>query len=168
MEKSVFAKTFHILLGSVISREAGLFSMVKRIVPTTTNVHITPYCGGFLAILQIDKRNEGEPQNAIMAAFSSHVNFKYVIVVDPDVNIYSPKDILWATTIRTQGKKDFLFIPNALGHEMDPSTLKDGTTTKMGIDATVPLGELEKDFKRIDFVNMDKWQIDEFLKPSTK
>ncbi|MHA1713361.1 MAG: UbiD family decarboxylase [Candidatus Ranarchaeia archaeon] len=153
----------HVVLGNVVTREPSLYDMVKRIVPTTKNVHIAPYGGGFLVAIQMEKRNEGEPQNAIMAAFTSHVNIKYVIVVDPDVDIYNPRDLWWAVSTRTNGKQDFLFIPGALGHEMDPSTQPDGTTTKMGIDATVPVGELNTKYRRISFKNMDKWRLQDFL-----
>lgn len=153
----------HVVLGNVVTREPSLYTMVKRIVPTTQNVHITPYAGGFLAAIQIEKKNNGEPQNAIMAAFTSHVNIKYVVVVDHDVDIYNPRDLWWAVSTRTNGKQDFLFIPGALGHEMDPSTLENGTTTKMGIDATAPIGATEAKFKRINFVNMDKWKIEDYI-----
>ena len=59
-----------------------------------------------------------------------------MIVVDPDVNIYDPSDVLWALTNRVDWSRDVFMVPGAQGHEMDPTADERGVHTKIGIDAT--------------------------------
>ena len=71
-----------------------------------------------------------------LAAFTAHVNIKQVIVVDPDVNLFDPADVLWALTNRVDWSRDAFYVPGAQGHEMDPTADTRGVHTKIGIDAT--------------------------------
>jgi 3-polyprenyl-4-hydroxybenzoate decarboxylase len=52
--------------------------------------------------------------------------------------IFDDRDIEWAVATRFQGHKGLIMIENARGSSLDPSA--DDTTTKMGIDATKPIG----------------------------
>lgn len=126
----------HIYIGNVLPREPLLLRFVRHVSPNVTALHIPPYGNGFLAIVQLAKTNPGEPKNAAMAAFTAHVNIAKVIVVDPDVNIYDPADVLWALTNRVDWSRDTFLVPGAQGHEMDPTADMRGVQTKMGIDAT--------------------------------
>ncbi len=126
----------HIYIGNVLPREPLLLRFVKHVSQNVTGLHIPPYGNGFSAIVQIDKTNPGEPYNVAMAAFTAHVNIKQVIVVDSDVNIHDPADVLWALTNRVDWSKDFFLVPGAQGHEMDPTADMRGVHTKIGIDAT--------------------------------
>lgn len=126
----------HIYIGNVLPREPLLLQYVKHVSPKVTGLHIPPYGNGFSAIVQIEKSNPGEPYNAAMAAFTAHVNIKQVIVVDPDVNIYDPADVIWALTNRVDWSRDTFLVHGAQGHEMDPTADMRGVHTKMGIDAT--------------------------------
>jgi 2,5-furandicarboxylate decarboxylase 1 len=101
-----------------------------------TGLHIPPYANGFSALIQLDKKNPGEPKNVALGAFTAHVNIKLVIVVDPDVDIYDPADVLWALTNRVDWSQDYFLVPGAQGHEMDPTATERGIHTKIGIDAT--------------------------------
>lgn len=126
----------HIYLGNVLPREPLLMHFVRHVSKNVTGLHIPPYTNGFSAVIQLQKSNPGEPKNVALAAFAAHVNIKQVIVVDPDVDIYDPSDVLWAVTSRVEWEKDVFFIPGAQGHEMDPTADKRGVHTKIGIDAT--------------------------------
>lgn len=126
----------HIYIGNVLPREPLLLQYVKHVSPQVSALHIPPYGNGFAAIVQLAKSNPGEPKNAALAAFTAHVNIKMVIVVDPDVNIYDPADVLWALTNRVDWSKDSFTVPGAQGHEMDPTANERGVHTKIGIDAT--------------------------------
>jgi 2,5-furandicarboxylate decarboxylase 1 len=126
----------HIYIGNVLPREPLLLRFVRHVSPNVTALHIPPYGNGFLAIVQLAKTNPGEPKNTAMAAFTAHVNIAKVIVVDPDVNIYDPADVLWALTNRVDWSRDTFLVPGAQGHEMDPTADMRGVQTKMGIDAT--------------------------------
>ncbi len=93
-------------------------------------------CYYFNAIVQINKQTEGDAKNVIMAAFSAHTSLKNVIVVDEDVNIYDPIEIEYAITMWVRWDRDILMIDHVRGSSLDPTVAEDGTTSKIGIDAT--------------------------------
>jgi 2,5-furandicarboxylate decarboxylase 1 len=126
----------HIFIGNVLPREPLLLRFVRHVSKNVTGLHIPPYANGFTALIQLDKSNPGEPKNVAMAAFTAHVNIAKVIVVDSDVNIYDPADVLWALTNRMDAGKDVFLVPGAQGHEMDPTADSRGVQTKIGVDAT--------------------------------
>jgi len=114
---------------------------VKNVVMTPGSFHY------FHCVVQIEKKSEGDAKNAILAALAANPSMKGVIVVDEDVDILNYKDIEFAISTRFQPDKDFIAIKGARGSSLDPSA--EETTSKWGIDATMPLGEEEK-FRRID------------------
>lgn len=125
----------HIYIGNVLPREPLLLRFLRHISKDVA-VHIPPYSNGFSAIVQLNKNNPGQPKNVALAAMTAHINIKQVIVVDPDVNIYDPADVLWALTNRVDWSQDIFTVPHAQGHEMDPTADSRGVHTKIGIDAT--------------------------------
>ncbi len=134
----------HILV-SCVTREGEILNTLKRNLPNVLSVHV-PHttCGAFMAIVRMKKTAQGEPQQAIMAALGTEFYTKYVIVVDEDVDIFDMNDVMWAVATRVQAEKDIVFIPGCKGAILDPtSDPQTFTLTKMGIDATRPVG---KDF----------------------
>lgn len=125
----------HVYIGNVLPREPLLLKFVRHLNKSAV-VHIPPYNNGFSAIVQIERDNPGQPKNIAMAAMTAHINIKQVIVVDQDINIYDPADILWALTGRVDWSRDVFTVPSAQGHEMDPTADNRGVHTKIGIDAT--------------------------------
>ncbi|MDF0679725.1 MAG: UbiD family decarboxylase [Candidatus Nitrosocosmicus sp.] len=121
--------------------EAKIFSYVKNTVPSTRMVHLSDGGSNWLtAVVQIKKRLEGEPKNAILTAFAAHPSLKTAIIVDEDINPLNPVEVDYAVSTRTQADKDFLIITNAKGSSLDPSSDQTNLlTTKLGIDATISL-----------------------------
>ena len=131
----------HILV-SCITREGEILNTLRRNLPNVKAVHV-PHttCGAFMAFISMKKTAAGEPQLAIMAALGTEFYTKYVIVVDDDVDVFNLADVMWAVATRVRAEKDIVFIPGAKGAILDPtSDAEDFTLTKMGIDATKPLG----------------------------
>lgn len=131
----------HILV-SCVTREGEILNTLRRNLPNVIAVHV-PHrtCGAFLAIVKMKKSSQGEPQQAIMAALGTEFYTKYVIVVDEDVDIFDMNDVMWAVATRVRAERDIVFIPHAKGAILDPSSDPEAfTVTKMGIDATKPLG----------------------------
>ena len=143
----------HLNLGNVLPREPVLKKHATYVSKNVRQVHIPPYGSGFLALISMDKKNEGEPKNAAMAAMVSHVNIKTVIVLDTDVDIYNPAEVLWALANRVNAREDIFTVPNAQGHELDPASDEHGVQTKMGIDAT--LWESRKELKKVVYPTVD-------------
>jgi UbiD family decarboxylase len=126
----------YLLMG--LPREPMIFRTVRQVVPRTHAVRLTEGgCCWLHGIVSITKNKEGDGVNAIMAAFSGHPSMKRVIVVDDDVDIFNDQEVEWAVATRFQSK-GLLVIENAAGSSLDPSS--DGTTSKIGMDATKPIG----------------------------
>jgi len=125
----------HILLGNVLPREPLLRRFVRHIDPGA-EVHIPPYGNGFLAVIRIERDNPGQPKNLAMAAMTAHINIRNVVVVDRDIDIEQPSEVLWALTNRVDWRRDTFTAGDAQGHEMDPLADQRGVSFKLGIDAT--------------------------------
>jgi len=124
----------------VIYRFVSNVCKVKNVVTTPGSRNY------FHAVVQIEKKTEGDAKNAILAALAANPSLKGVIVVDEDIDIFSYEDIDYAIATRFQADRDFLIVKGARGSSLDPSA--DETTAKWGIDATKPL-KRAKDFERV-------------------
>jgi len=114
-------------------------------VTDVRDVRLTRGGAGYLhAVVQIRKSTEGDAKNAIMAAFAAHSSLKHVVIVDEDININDPEDIEYAIATRLRADADVLIITGVRGSSLDPRRLPDGTNVKMGLDATMVMGEEEK------------------------
>ncbi len=128
--------------------EPRIFSAVGGVADVRNVVMTDGGCCYLNSVVQIKKQTEGDPKNAILAAFAAHPSLKNVVVVDPDIDIYDPNDVEFAIATRVLANRDLLVIKNVRGSSLDPICAPDGTTTKVGVDATIPLGEEEK-FRRV-------------------
>src|SRR5918999_5569602 len=129
--------------------EAKMYEYIKNVVPTTQSVHLTDGGSNWLsAVIQIKKRLEGEPKNALLAAFTAHPSLKVAIVVDEDINPVDPIAVEYAIATRCQADRDFIIIPNVKGSSLDPSSDQDNLlTTKVGIDATATIRKSKERFE---------------------
>ncbi len=132
-----------------LPQEPRIYKAVLNTVPTVKNVVLTEGgCCWLHAAVSIRKQTQGDGKNVIMAALSAHPSLKHVVVVDEDIDIFKSEDIEYAVATRVKGDDDILIIPKVRGSSLDPCALPDGTTTKVGVDATKPLGKEEK-FERV-------------------
>jgi len=152
----------HLLLGA-IPREGGILQIVRHAVPTVSSVHLTPGgTGRYHLVIQMEKKNEGEAKNAMCAAFGSSQEVKHIVVVDKDVDIFNPLEVSWAIATRCQAARDVMIISGACGNKLDPST-DHGLSDKMGIDATVPLGEPKEKFEKIRIPNEESIRLEDYV-----
>ncbi|WP_296857560.1 UbiD family decarboxylase [uncultured Methanobrevibacter sp.] len=134
-----------------LPQEPRIFKAVKNAVPTVENVVLTEGgCCWLHSVISINKQTEGDGKNAIMAALSAHPSLKHCVVVDRDVNVFDAEDVEYAISTRVKGDRDIMIVPNVRGSSLDPVAESDGTTTKIGVDATKSLKTLEK-FERVSF-----------------
>lgn len=134
-----------------LPQEPRIYKSVLNTVPTVQNVVLTEGgCCWLHAVVSIKKQTQGDGKNVLMAALSAHPSLKHAIVVDEDVNIFDPEDLEYAIATRVKGDEDIMIVPGARGSSLDPCAMPDGTTTKIGVDATKPLDKLEK-FERVSF-----------------
>lgn len=132
-----------------LPREPMIYRTVKQAVPRTHAVRLTEGgCCWLNGVVSITKNKEGDGVNAIMAAFTGHPSMKNVIIVDEDIDIFDDRQVEWAVATRFQADR-LVVVKGAAGSSLDPSS--DGTTSKMGIDATVPLKADRKAFDKAVF-----------------
>ncbi|MGN6822458.1 MAG: UbiD family decarboxylase [Candidatus Nitrosocosmicus sp.] len=145
--------------------ESKIFGSVKNTVPTARSVHLTDGGSNWLnAVIQIKKRLEGEPKNAILTAFSAHPSLKMAIVVDEDINPEEPTEVEYAISTRVQADKDILIITNVKGSSLDPSSDQNNLlTTKLGIDATASLLKDKERFEIAKIPGLEDIDINEFI-----
>jgi len=165
----------------VICREACFYELAERISPGfCVDTHI-PMCipdwGG--VIFQVKKRrvrDEGFPKNILAAALSCSLGARFAMVVDPDINIYSMDDLMWALATRVDAKEGITIVaPGGMGQTFQPAErssagAKEWTQSNIkfsgaiGIDATVPY-QYKEAFERasypIDVVSLKDWFTDE-------
>ena len=102
--------------------------------------------------------------------FGTEYMLKHAIVVDDDVDIYNDDEVLWAVSTRVQADQDVFMVPGGRSSALDPSSYGmssrysgEGMVTKMGIDATRPIGvEFPKKTNVPDDV-WDKVDIEKYL-----
>jgi 4-hydroxy-3-polyprenylbenzoate decarboxylase len=155
-----------------VPTEASILRMVESAMPgRLRNVYAHPAGGGkYLAILQFRKSapsDEGRQRQAALCAFTAFPELKHVILVDEDVDIHDPNDVLWAMTTRYQGDASTVFIPGVRCHPLDPSQSPEfsptipaeGVSCKTIFDCTVPF-RLKDRFARAPFADID---VERFL-----
>jgi len=137
-----------ILMG--LPHETMIWEAVSKVVPVVKAVNLSNGgCGWLHAIISIEKQVDGDPKNALAAAFSAHPSLKHAVVVDTDLDVFNPHEVEWAVATRFQAREDLLLIPNARGSTLDPSADQEtGLTTKLGVDATRPLNKPREKFER--------------------
>jgi UbiD family decarboxylase len=115
-------------------------------------------------VIQIKKRLEGEPKNAIIAAFAAHPSLKMAIVVDDDIDPKDPIQVEYAIATRCQADRDLIIVRNAKGSSLDPSSDQENLlTTKLGIDATVSKFKEKDRFEIARIPGLEKTKLSYYL-----
>ena len=146
-------------------KEPTIYNEVSKVVECT-NVLVTMGGGSWLhGIVQIKKKHPDDGKKAIEAAFNGHKSMKHVVIIDDDVDIYSPNAVEWAIATRFQGDKDLVIKPDQPGSSLDPSGKhekgKKTLTTKIGVDATIP-SHIDK--SKYEVVQYKKVDLDDYLR----
>ncbi|MFQ5902505.1 MAG: UbiD family decarboxylase domain-containing protein, partial [Candidatus Binatia bacterium] len=120
-------------------REKGFAVQDLAISQSSNRTHVA---------LSLRKGHDADPRQLLHFLLSGVPYIKHVVVVDDDVNVHDPQDIEWAIATRFQGDEDLVVIPNLRARTIDPSKKEGNLMTKVGLNATVPLGRRER-FRRI-------------------
>jgi len=117
------------------------------------------------AIISIDKAYPGQARRAALAFWSALPQFtytKFVIVVDKQINIRDPRQVVWAISSKVDPSRDVFILPETPFDTLDFASKKLGLGGRMGIDATTKIppetehewGEaLESDLLTSELVN---------------
>ncbi|WP_240511873.1 UbiD family decarboxylase [Paludifilum halophilum] len=161
--QTIFPSSHEEKLPMALVREATLLSTVRQVVPGVKDVHITlPAVARCHAIIQIEKRHEGDGKQALLAAFASDKDLKHAVVVNQDVDIWDPADVEWAIATRVQADRDVFIVSGANGSPLEASHNLRGLSAKMGLDATYPLQEA-KAFRRTSIPGAENIDLSQYV-----
>ena len=149
--------TFHALISAGVEhrtlmglpRAPTIKTAVSEVVPCTDVFLTDGGCGWLSSVVQIIPQNEGDGVRAIHAALDGHRSMKQVVVVDQDIDIADSARVEWALMTRWQPDTDTVILSAQKGSSLDPSRSQDGTTSKIGMDATLPLGVDKTPFESV-------------------
>jgi 4-hydroxy-3-polyprenylbenzoate decarboxylase/2,5-furandicarboxylate decarboxylase 1 len=93
------------------------------------------------------QRFAGEARQVILAAMASNIRPKWVVIVDPDIDVHSSSEVEWAMAFRVQPQQNVIIVDQVPAGPSDPS-IDDPTKARpmrtastIGIDATRPFGK---------------------------
>ncbi|TVQ59781.1 MAG: UbiD family decarboxylase [Spirulina sp. DLM2.Bin59] len=95
-----------------------------------------------MAIIAIDKAYPGQARRAALAFWSALPQFtytKFVVVVDQDINIRDPRQVVWAISSKVDPVRDVFILPDTPFDSLDFASEKIGLGGRMGIDATTKI-----------------------------
>ena len=140
--------------------EAGMLLKLEQAFREDIDIldvhYLSPGGGQLVAVLKIRKSHEHEGIFDRIRDYVTdcHKLTKAVIVVDEDINIHSPEDLLWALATRFQPSRDLHIQGQSQGFPLDPSQgvgyldPHKPITDKYLMDFTVPI-VLRANFKRL-------------------
>jgi len=135
-------------------------------VPTVQAVHFPiSGCCRFNCYVSVDKKIDGETKQAALAALAGCDFVKHVVVVDKDIDVYNEEQVMWAMATRVQADQDIDIIKNAKGNTLDPSQTDDIMTTKMIIDATLPVQKPYASRVQVPKEALSKTKLEDYLTP---
>lgn len=145
---------------SCLSKEAMLYTLLARLNPAVRGVNVL--LSRYIAVVQV-KGDLGPADGValIREAFSNLEYLKYVILVDEDVNMNDPMDVLWALSTRVDPGKNLHLFPQIKMEPLDPST--DGVCDKIGFDARRPAGALGEGFLRTRIPGYEETRLEDYV-----
>jgi 4-hydroxy-3-polyprenylbenzoate decarboxylase len=95
-----------------------------------------------LAVLSIKKAYPGQARRAALAFWTALAQFtytKFVVVVDEEIDIRDPAQVVWAIASKVDPQRDVFIIPDTPFDSLDFACERIGLGARMGIDATTKI-----------------------------
>ena len=137
------------LLG--LSMEAALTGSLRAEHPGVISV-VSDRFNRSNFIVQMRKKDDGEPARVLEQVLSSAPIVKTAVVVDDDIDPNDPYSVGFAIATRFQPNRGALVLDELPSTSLDPSAVSRQTgrvTSKLGIDATRPLSEPKGKFEMV-------------------
>jgi UbiD family decarboxylase len=116
------------------------YQELKPAYPALKKAYAPPWGVSIVLILQLEKRlmRPGIVNNILASSlYTRSGKWKHVIVVDEDINLEDPNEVLWALTTRFQPATDMFVIPRSITSSLEPSASAEGLTSKLMLDLTI-------------------------------
>jgi UbiD family decarboxylase len=155
--QAVLASTAEHSLFMGLPQELKIREALAKSVPGFRGINLTTSSGGYFhCIVSIDKGNDGDGKTAIMNCFAAAHPLKLVIAVDSDVDPFDMRQVEWALATRFQADSGVVLLKGARGSSLDPSSGKSAVTSKLGLDATLPIKKDRNAFERATVKNSER------------
>jgi 2,5-furandicarboxylate decarboxylase 1 len=148
------------LLGLPI--ESEIFNHIKKFANPEDIIDVVTSPFVFGCFIRLRKRDEQQPKNILLSAIASYSWIKFAVVVDEDVDIRKPNDVLWAIQTRCCPDKDVIIVPGVSSYTRED--VKDENIGKFGIDATAPLHK-KHIYKRRTNRMYDQIKLNDYYNP---
>lgn len=128
--------------------------LAREVFPEIRDIWLPPDACSYRAmIVAIAKGYPGQARRVMMGLWSMLPQFsmtKLIIAVDPDIDVRSWPDILWALSTRFDASRDLLLLSDTPVDYLDFASPRPGLGGKLGLDATVKIGpETEREWGRV-------------------
>ena len=113
---------------------------LKPAYPALKKAYAPPWGVSIVLLLQLEKRlmRPGIVDNILAASlYTRSGKWKHVFVLDEDIVLEDPNEVLWALTTRFQPATDMFIIPRGITSSLEPSASVDGLTSKLMLDLTI-------------------------------
>jgi 4-hydroxy-3-polyprenylbenzoate decarboxylase len=140
------------VIGEVFARL--LVPLLRRQFPEIVDAHLPPEaCSYRMAVVSIRKRYAGQARRLMLGLWSVLPQFtltKMIVVVDPDIDVRSWPDVIWAISTRADPARDLVTLADTPIDYLDFASPKPGLGGKLGIDATNKIHpETEREWGRV-------------------
>lgn len=112
-----------------------------------------------LTVVKLDQQYAGQAADVARSALDEPVRSRICTVVDPDIDIYDLRDVIWALLTRAEGAKDVVSKPGRRSFFRDPQA----SWGRFAIDACVPWGK-RAEFERKRIPGMTDIRISEYVR----
>jgi 2,5-furandicarboxylate decarboxylase 1 len=147
--QAIVASTIEHSLFMGLPQELKIREALAKSIPSFRGINLTSSSGGYFhCVVSIDKSNDGDGKTAILNCFAASHPLKLVIAVDSDVDPFDMKQVDWALATRFQADGGVVLLKGARGSSLDPSSGKSAVTSKLGLDATLPVKKDRAPFER--------------------
>ncbi|AYD03192.1 UbiD family decarboxylase [Neorhizobium sp. NCHU2750] len=128
--------------------------LVKKQFAEIVDLWLPPdACSYRVIVVSIDKRYPGQARRVMMGLWSMLAQFNYtklIIVVDPDVDVRSWPDVVWALSTRFDASRDMVVLDDTPIDYLDFASPKPGLGGKLGLDATNKIGpETDREWGKV-------------------
>lgn len=119
-----------------IPREAEMAHKLRERFPDVQALHYPTSGTHFHCYIAMHQRRPGQARQVMLGLLGWDPYVKTAIAVDADVDITSDSDVLWALATHFQPHRDLFTVDGLPGSPLDPSSGSEGTTSRLGLDAT--------------------------------
>jgi 2,5-furandicarboxylate decarboxylase 1 len=101
-------------------QEAILYERIRAMGVAIKEIAYVNGGGALFLVMQVEPTQEGQVKDALLTAMGSFVNNKIVVAVDPDIDIFDYRDLVYALSTRVDPARDLIVVDGTRGWIFDP------------------------------------------------